>query len=69
MAKALKKVKMFLFSTPVSRAVQGHTPPPGKFMKSRRLRIHFKHSGAKIRAFEQNTDILNFGFFFLSDSR
>ena len=44
-------------------------PPPGKFMKSRRLRIHFKHSGAKIRVFEQNTDILNFRFFFLSDSR
>ena len=64
MAKALKKVKMFLFSTPVSRAVQAHPPPPGKLMKSRRLRIHFKHSGAKIRVFEQNTDILNFGFFF-----
>ena len=24
--------------------------------------MHFQHSGAKMRVFEQNTDILNFGF-------
>ena len=51
--------------TPVSRVVQGHTPPPppGKFMKSMPLRIHFQHSGAKIRVFEQDTDIIRFWFF------
>ena len=54
--------------TPVSRAVQGHNPPPpppaGKFMKSRCLRIHFENSGAKIRAFEQITDIIKFWLFY-----
>ena len=52
--------------TPVSRVVQGHTPPPppGKFMKSMPLRIHFQHSGAKIRVFEQDTDIIRFCFFY-----
>ena len=51
--------------TPVSRVVQGHTPPPppGKFMESMPLRIHFQHSGAKIRVFEQDTDIIRFWFF------
>ena len=34
----------------------------GKILKSEPLRMHFQHSGAKIRVFEQNTDILNFGF-------
>ena len=38
--------------------------PPGKILKSGYLRVHFQHSGAKIRVFEQNTDsISNFGFF------
>ena len=37
--------------------------PPGKSLKSGPLRLHFQHSGAKIRVFEQSTDILNFGFF------
>ena len=52
--------------TPVSRVVQGHTPPPppGKFMKSMPLRIHFQHSGAKIRVFEQDTDIIKFWLFY-----
>ena len=52
--------------TPVSRVVQGHTPPPppGKFMKSMPLRIHLQHSGAKIRVFEQDTDIIRFWFFY-----
>ena len=55
--------------TPVSKAVQGHNPPPpptpfGKFMKSRPFRIHFQHSGAKIRVFEQNTDIIKFWLFY-----
>ena len=50
--------------TPVSRAVQGHIPPPpGKFMKSRCLRIHFEHSGAKIRVLNRTQTSLNFGFF------
>ena len=47
----------------ISRAVQGHTHP-GKCMKSRPLRIHFQHSGAKIRVFEQNTDIIKFWLFY-----
>ena len=54
--------------TPVSRAVQRHTHS-GKFMKSRPLRIHFQHSGAKIRVFEQNKDIIKFWLFLFSDSR
>ena len=29
--------------------------PPGKSLKSGHLRVHFQHSGAKIRVFEQNT--------------
>ena len=47
---------------PVSRVVQGHTPPPppGKYMKSGPLGIHFQHSGAKIKVFEQDTDIIKF---------
>ena len=58
--------------TPVSRVVQGHTPPPpppGKFMKSMPLRIHFQHSGAKIRVFEQDTDIIRFWFFYWVTAR
>ena len=27
------------------------------------LRVHFQHSGAKIRVFEQNTDIIKFWLF------
>ena len=57
--------------TPVSRVVQGHNPPPppGKFMKSMPLRIHFQHSGAKIRVFEQDTDIIRFCFFYWVTAR
>ena len=57
--------------TPVSRVVQGHTPPPppGKFMKSMPLRIHFQHSGAKIRVFEQDTDIIRFCLFYWVTAR
>ena len=57
--------------TPVSRVVQGHTPPPppGKFMKSMPLRIHLQHSGAKIRVFEQDTDIIRFCFFYWVTAR
>ena len=29
--------------------------PSGKSLKSGHLRVHFQHSGAKIRVFEQNT--------------
>ena len=36
----------------------------GKILKSGTLRIHFQHFGAKIRVFEQNTDIINFYFIF-----
>ena len=35
----------------------------GKFLKSGPLRMHFQHSGAKIRVFEQNTDIIKFWLF------
>ena len=35
----------------------------GKKMKSRPLRMHFHHSGAKIKGCEQSTDIINFDFF------
>ena len=52
---------------PVSRAVQGLTPSPhplGKFLKSRPLTIHFQHSGARIRVFEQNTDSIKFWLFY-----
>ena len=37
--------------------------PWGKILKSGPLTMHFQHSGAKIRVFEQNTDIIEFGFF------
>ena len=30
----------------------------GKKLKSGLLRMHFQHSGAKVRVFEQNTDII-----------
>ena len=40
----------------------------GKILKSGLLRIHFQHSGAKIRAFEQNTGIIKFWLFLLLDS-
>ena len=33
-----------------------------KVLKSGPLRMYFGHSGAKIRVFEQNTDIIEFGF-------
>ena len=32
----------------------------GKILKSGPLRMHFQHSGAKIRVFAQNRDIVNF---------
>ena len=38
--------------------------PPGKILKSGPLRVHFQPSAAKIRVFEQNTDIMKFFFFF-----
>ena len=38
-------------------------PGLGKILKSGPLTMHFQHSGAKIRVFEQNTDIIEFGFF------
>ena len=34
-----------------------------KNLKSRPLRMHFQHSGAKIRVFEQNTDIVKLWLF------
>ena len=37
--------------------------PPGKILKSGYLRVHFQHSGAKIRVFEQNTDSIKFWLF------
>ena len=51
---------------PVSRAVQVVAPPPPRnFFKSGPLRIHFQHSGAKIRVFEQNTDSIKLMAFYL----
>jgi len=38
--------------------------PLGKILKSGPLRVHFQHSGTKIRVFEQNTDIIKFWLFF-----
>ena len=35
----------------------------GPIFKSGPLTMHFQHSEAKIRVFEQNTDIIEFGFF------
>ena len=32
----------------------------GKNLKAGLLRMYFQHSGAKIRVFEQNTDIIEF---------
>ena len=32
----------------------------GKNLKTGLLRMYFQHSGAKIRVFEQNTDIIKF---------
>jgi len=34
-----------------------------KILKSGPLRVHFQHSRAKIRVFEQNTDIIKFWLF------
>ena len=34
--------------------------PPEKILKSGPLIVHFQHSGAKIRVFEQKTDIIKF---------
>ena len=36
----------------------------GKILKSGPLRMHFQHSGAKIRVFEENTDIIKFWLFY-----
>ena len=36
------------------------TWPVAKVLKSEPLRMYFGHSGAKIRVFEQNTDIVEF---------
>ena len=36
----------------------------GKILKSGALRMHFQHSGAKSRVFEQNTDIIKFWLFY-----
>ena len=36
----------------------------GKFLKSGPPRMHFQHSGARIRVFEQNTDIIKFWLFY-----
>ena len=33
------------------------------------LRMHFPHSGARIRLFEQNTDIINFGLFLFNSTQ
>ena len=35
----------------------------GKSLKSVPLRMHFKHSVAKVRVFEQNTDIIKLKLF------
>ena len=35
-----------------------------KNLKSGPLRVHFQHSRAKIRVFEQNTDIIKFWLFY-----
>ena len=35
----------------------------GKILKSVPLRMHFKHSIAKVRVFEQNTDIIKLKLF------
>ena len=36
----------------------------GKILNSGSLRMHFQHSGTKIRGFEQNTDIIKFWLFY-----
>ena len=38
--------------------------PPGKIFKSELLGMHFQHSAAKIRVFEQNTDIIKVWLFY-----
>ena len=37
---------------------------PRKILKSGPHRMHFQHSGAKIRVFEQNTDVIKFWLFY-----
>ena len=37
--------------------------PPGKLLKYGPLRVHFQHSGAKIRVLNRTQTSLNFGFF------
>lgn len=39
-------------------------PPPQNFFKSGPLRMHFRHSGAKVRVLEQNIDIIKFLLFY-----
>ena len=44
------------------------TCPPGEILKSGPFRMHFQHSGAKIRVFDPRSQTsLNFGFL-LGDS-
>ena len=38
--------------------------PPRKILKSGLLGMHFQHSAAKMRVFEQNTDIIKFWLFY-----
>ena len=45
----------------VTREVWGHDP--WKILKYGYLRVHFQHSGAKIRVFEQNIDSIKFWLF------
>ena len=42
---------------------------PGTFWKFGSLRMHFPHSGAWIRLFKQNTDIINFGLFLFNGTQ
>ena len=37
----------------------------GKILNSGSLRMHFQHSGVKLRVFEQKTNIIKFRLFYL----
>ena len=63
MAKAFESVEKEKLPEKV-RLVSAEGMSFWKILKSGLLRIHFQHSGVKIRVFEQNKDIIKFWLFY-----
>ena len=57
--KKLAPQAQLVLKVQVTRGLWGHAPL-AKVLKSGPLRMYLRHSGAKIRVFEQNTDIIEF---------